>query len=1025
MNLSRFTVNRPVFTTMATCIVIILGLIALFRLPIDLMPDTSLPRLTLSTVFENASPEEVEELLTRPLEEVLAAVPGLEEIVSTSAEGVSSIRLSFVWGTDLNEATNDVRDRMERILARLPEESDRPRIRKFDATGFPIIILGVSGRLDPLEMRSLIDNRILQRLERVPGVAAVDVFGGFEREVRVEVDPDRLRAFNLSLEQVLQALRDANVTIPAGDIAEGRMDVTLRTPGRFLSVDDIRNTVITSREGAPVTVSQVAGVMDTNREVTRIVRINGEPGVRLGVRKQSGTNTVEVARALLEEVERVNRDFGQVTLVPLTDQSVYIQQSINNVVRAIFAGGILAMAVLLFFLRSLLSTLVISTAIPVSIVATFALVYFGGYTLNLMTLGGLALGIGMMVDNAIVVLENIFRRRQEGLDRRNAAIEGSGEVGAAVIASTLTTLAIFLPLIFLEGVTGVLFRQLAYVVAFALLCSLLAALTLVPMLASHLPKRKTREEQRASRFHRLNAWAGAKFEALESGYGNLLGTVLRHRPTVLAGAFLVLAATLLLIPRVGTEFMPAADEGEVRVNAEMAVGTRLEVMNQKMEEIEARVLAAVPETLNHQVSVGSSQFRPGSSAAGEVRLRLVPMAERSRSSARVAEDLRGLLQDIPGVTVRVREGQGLFLLRMAGGDGDERLAIEVRGYDVPTLDALARQARLRLREIPGITDVRISREAGVPQQLVRIDRERAADLGLSVSRVARTLRTAVGGSSAGDYRPAGDDVRIWVRMADADRMDINEVLDLTVPTTNGEQIALRSVVHLEQQRGPVQIERKDQQRVAYVNANLHGRDLGSIVADVRAALEEIPLPANHNFRIGGDYEEQQAAFRELSVSLVLAVLLVFMVLACLYEGFRDPLVVMFSVPLAGIGAILMLFLTGTTLNVQSFIGLIMLGGIVVNNAILIVDQATRLRRDLGWKVAEAVREAGRRRLRPILMTSLTTILALMPLAIGIGEGSEAQAPLARAVIGGLMSSTLITLLVIPTVYSLFHRDANS
>jgi len=1022
MKISGFSVRRPVFTSMVTLIVVTLGLFSVARLPIDLLPEISLPRMTIATTYENASPAEVEELITRPIERAVAAVPGVKEMTSSSSEGISSVSIGFVWGTNLDAAANDLRDRLDRTIQGLPDGANRPRLRMFDASSFPIVIVGVSSPMDPLQLRTFIDENIQYRLERVPGVAALDTLGGLEREIRIEADPDRLRAFDLSLDDLTQALRDANVTLPAGDIEEGMNKVTLRAPGLFVNMEQIGRTVVARRAGVPIYLEQVAVVTPTHREITRIIRINGEPGVRLGVRKQSGTNTVEVARAVQSEVRRINAEFSQVELVIISDTSEYIERSIANLFRSIAAGGILAVLILLFFLRSFLSTLVIATAIPVSIIATFTLIYFGGLTLNLMTLGGLALGVGMMVDSSIVVLENIFRLRQrEGQPAQAAAILGAGEVTAAIIASTLTTLVIFLPLIFVQGTTGILFRQLAFVVAFGLVCSLFAALTIVPMLAARLPEGTGRGAGGNSVGARLAKWSRNGFHRLEEGYAAALDLSLSQRLLTVGGAFLLLGLSLMLVPKIGREFMPVSDEGEVRINAEMAVGTRLEVVDEVMRRIEAIVIPEVPEIRTSQVSVGASTFRPEASATGELRLSLVPLSQRSRSSAEVGDDVRRRLTGIPGVTIRVREGQGLSAMRLVSS-GDESLSVEVRGPNLFTLESLAGQAREAMEGIAGITDVRVSRETGVPQQMIRIDRERAADFGLSVSRIARTLQAAVGGVTAGQFREGGDEVRMQVRLLDADAMSLEDVLDVTIPAEGG-PVALRSVAHLEFELGPIQIDRKEQQRVAYVSANIAGRDLGSIARDVEVALGDIPLPAYHSYFWGGDYEEQQGAFLELLISLVLALALVFMVMACLYEGFKDPIIVMFSVPLAAIGALVILFITGSTFNVQSFIGLIMLGGIVVNNAILIVDQASRLRRDEGWQVRAAVREAGRRRLRPVLMTSLTTMLALTPLALGWGEGGEAQAPLARTVIGGLFSSSLITLFVIPSVYTFFHRDS--
>ncbi len=1021
-NLSSFSINRPVFTVMVYLIVILVGAISLARLPIDLIPEIEFPRLTVVTSYDNASPEEVEQLITRPVEEAVAAVPGVEEVISNSSEGSSNVTLAFRWGTNLDEASNDVRDRLDRVLNRLPDDVDRPLLRKFDPNAFPVIILGASSRLDPIGLRTLLDNQIRNRLDRVPGVGAVDIWGGLEREIHIKVDPGRVQALGLSLERLIDAIREENVVVPAGEIDDGRLRMALRTPGLLSSLDELRDIVVAYRDGAPVYLGQLAEVEDTHAEVTRITRINGEPGVSLAVRKQSGTNTVQVVRDVRREIRRINADFPQLTLTPIRDTSQYIEQSIANVNRSILYGGLLAVAVLLFFLRSLRSTAVIATAIPISIIASFTLMYFSGLTLNLMTLGGIALGVGMMVDNAIVVLENIFRLRENGSEPRKAAHQGSSEVAAAIVASTLTTLAIFLPLIFLEGVSGVMFRQLAYVIGFTLLCSLVVALTLVPMLASRIPAGAAGARAGLSdKGHGFLKWAVERFRLLEEKYNTLLDAALRRPVTVFGSAVVLFAATLMLIPRLGTEFMPDADESEIRVDVDMAPGARVEVMDEYMREIERIVRENVPELANIEVRSGSWGWWGGSRVRGSVRGYLVPIRERDRSSQQVADELRDELRDITGVDIRTRAGRGLFLLRLGtGGDQDDRLSVEITGFDLATLDALAEQVSQAVETVPGVTDVDISREEGVPRQLARIDRDRAADFGLTTGRVARMLRTAIGGSPAGEFRDNGEEVRMRLRLREADRMELEDVRDLTIPNDNGEQIALRSLVSFDLEPGPTRIERRNQQRVVNVSVNFSGRDLGSASRDLLDVLADIPTPANYEMFVRGDYEEQQEAFRELMLSMILSLLLVYMVMACLYESLRNPLVVMFSVPLAGIGALLLLFLTGSTLNVQSYIGLIMLGGIVVNNAILIVDQASRLQGE-GYQVVAAAREAGRRRLRPILMTSLTTILALTPLALGMGEGAEAQAPLARAVIGGLLSSAVITLFIIPIVYIWFNR----
>lgn len=1013
MNVARFTVPRPVFTVMVTLIVVTLGLMALSRLPIDLLPDITYPTITVTTSYANAGPEEVEQLVTRPIEEVVAAVPGVLEITSTSSEGNSSVRISFDWGANLDEATNDVRDRLERIVNRLPENADRPRVRKFDTAMSPVMLVGVAGRLDPLEMRQIIDDRIRPRLERVPGVAALDVWGGLEREVRVEVFPERLQALGLSLEDIRNAIRDANVNVPAGEIAVGRLDLRVRTPGEFESLEELRATVVAVRDGAPITLHQVAQVRDTHQRITRIIRINGEPGVRLAVRKQSDANTVEVARAVQQEIRRLNADFPQLSITVPINNARYIERSIENVSRSILYGGSLALLVLLFFLRNLRFTLVAATAIPVSVIATFGLIYFGGFTLNLMTLGGLALGVGLMVDNAIVVIENIARRRTEdGLAPLDAAVHGTGDVSAAIIASTLTTLAIFMPMFFAQDLAGILFKQLAFVVAFSLFCSLLVALTLVPMLMGRRLTIAT--HQSIAPVAALGRTARRLVEAIESGYLFLLERSQNQRWFIIMLSIGLFAVALSLIPRLGTEFMPPTDEGEIRVNIEMEAGTRLEVLDAQVVRIEQILLERVPELRSTIVSVG-----PNNSA--RIQVGLTELAERSRSSEEIAAELRRHLTGIAGTTVRVRASQGMVIRGLGGEDG-ERLTVEVRGFDLAQLDMIAQEVSARLRTVEGITDVRLGRDDGLPQQMVRIDRARAADLGVSVAQVARTLETALGGASAGEFRYAGTESRILVQLNNADRLTLEDILQLTLPGRGGEPVSLRNLVSFEMGLGPTSIQRKEQQRINTVSANIAGRDLGSVVADARASIADLPLPRNVDVIFAGDFEEQQRAFTELSIALIMAIALVYMVMASLYESLRDPLIVMMSVPLALIGVVGLLLATESTINVQSMIGVIMLVGIAVNNAILLVDQSARLHRDEGWAVMDAVREAGRRRLRPILMTSLTTILALIPLALGVGEGGEAQAPMARAVIGGLLSSTLITLLLIPALYTLFHRD---
>ena len=1001
---------------MVTMMVVVLGVVSLDRLRIDMLPDVELPTVSVRTEYEGASPEVMERLVTQILEEIVATVPGVQEIRSESSEGNSSLTVRFAWGTDLDAAAIELQSQIEGEIEELPEDISRPRVRKFDVASFPVVILGISSSLDPVALTELVENEVRYRFARVPGVAQVDTWGSYAREVRVELDPDRINALGIPLDDLLGAIRDANLDRPAGKLEDGRYEVTLRAPAEFLDLEQIRDTVVYEQEGGLVTLRQVAEVRDTHEKLTRLVRVNDELGLRVAIRKEADANTVEVSRAILEQVELTNAAYPQIEIVPVSNQGNFIERSIENVARSVLYGGGLAVLVLLFFLRNLRSTMVISLAIPISVIGTFALVYFGGFTLNLMTLGGLALGVGMMVDSSVVVLENVFRRREEnGEPIRSAAVNGASEVATAILASTITTLVIFLPLAFLQGVAGVLFRELAYVIAFSLTVSLLVSLSLVPVLASRLLP-----DQRPTP-GRLARVAGAGVDALAEVYQGFLEAALRRPVTTVLAAALLLGASLFLAPLIGTELLPPSDEGEVRVTGEMDVGTRLDLVDRQTRRMEEIVMPAVPEAVSSVVTVGASGRNADASARGEIRLTLVPLSERSRSNVEIADDLRRRVTgQVAGMQVRTRAPQGQFLLDRVIG-GEEGLEVEVRGFELSTLGSLAQHAAEVVRGVGGVTDVDISQEAGMPQQDLAIDRRKVADLGLSIRDVSAALQTAFAGSRAGEYRAGGNSYRILVQLADAEKRSIDEVLDLTLSTPMGDPVALRNLVEARVGRGPLVIERRNQQRVITVNANVTDRDMGSVAREVQAGLDRIPRPAGHDIVVAGTIEEQEAAFRELLVSFALALALVYMVLACQYESLRDPLVVMLSVPLAAVGVLLTLFLTDTTFNVQTYIGCILLGGIVVNNAILLVDQADRLLRE-GARPRDAVAEAARRRLRPILMTTLTTILALVPLALGLGEGADAQAPLARAVVGGLAASTLITLVLVPAVYVLFHRE---
>ena len=1022
MNLPNFSVRRPVFTSMVTLIVIILGLSSFGRLQIDLLPSIELPTLTIRTGYEGASPVVMERLVTQIVEEIVATVPGVEELTSESSEGSSSVRVRFNWGVDIDTAAIDVQAQLEDEINELPDDVQRPRVSKFDVASYPVVIMGISSPMDPVELTRIIEKHLRFRLARIPGVAQVDTWGQYSREIRIELDPAKINALGIPLNDILNAPRDANLDLPAGAINQGKYQVTLRAPAEFLNLQQIRDTVVAKREGGFITLGQIAEIRDTYEKRSRITRLNGNAGLNIAIRKQPSANTVDVAAGVLAEIEEINRDFPMLNVVPVTNQGNFIEQSIQNVARSVLYGGGLAVLVLLLFLRNIRSTLVITVAIPISIIATFAMIFFGGFTINLMTLGGLALGVGMMVDSSVVVLENIFRRCQEHKESAVvAATAGAEEVGGAILASTLTTLVIFVPLAFVQGVSGQLFKELGFTVMFSLTCSLLVSLSVVPMLASKMLKVQTVAGLKDSKGTESPINLASKVSSgLSDGYAVLLQQALQHRWLVIFISFVLFAASLLLFPLIGSDFLPPSDEGEVRVMGEMEVGTRIDLVDRQTKLMEEIVLPAVPETLSSvtQVRAGGRNAR----STGEIRISLIPATERTRSNSEIAADVRKLLEGrVPGMTIRTRAPQGQFILERILG-GDQGITVEVRGFDLTTLDKLAEQAGSAIETVAGITDVDISRNAGVPQQDIIIDRNRVADLGLTLRDVTKILESALVGVKVGEFRSEGESSRILVQLKDAESQTLDEILNLVLATPSGNRVTLRNLVDTKASRGPALIERKDQQRIVSVKANYEGSDLSSVVAEVREVLANVVIPDGYELRVAGNIEEQEKASFELIVSLLLSLVLVFMVLACQYESFRDPLIVMVSVPLAAIGVLTTLYLTDTTLNLQSYIGCIMLGGIVVNNAILLVDQATRLMKRKNYLVTAAVMEAGRRRLRPILMTSMTTVLALIPLALGLGEGADAQAPLARAVVGGLAASTLVTLVLIPVIFSLVHSD---
>jgi hydrophobic/amphiphilic exporter-1 (mainly G- bacteria), HAE1 family len=1010
-SLTDTSIRRPVAVAMSYLILMTIGAVGFMYLPVDLLPRIEFPRLSVTVDYTNVGPEEMETIITDPLENALSGIPNLERMTSRSEEGRSRVTLEFGRGTSVDEAANDVRSALDRLRDDLPIEAEAPSIWKFDPDATSIITLSIASTRDLAATTRLLEREIVQRFEQIPGVGAITIGGGVYREIQVRLLRDRLRAAGLTTADVSDALARENVQLPGGNVKEGINDLYVRTLGEYGTLDEIRSTVITTLEGRPIRIRDVAEVVDGYEDARNLAEVNGVPVIRLSIQKQSGANTVSVADRILEETARINADREDLHLSVDSDQSTFIRQSISNVQSSAIWGGLLAILILYIFLRSGSTTAIIALAIPISITATFGLLFFAGLTLNQMTFGGLALGIGMLVDNAIVVLENIFRHRQRGAPPMEAASVGTREVSGAVVASTLTTCVIFLPVVFMRTTSGQLFQTLALVVVFSLACSLFVALTLVPVLSSRFmnvqPDVEAPGPAHSSRVARF-------FARVDEWYASRLRVALEHRGRVFAGTLALVVLALALFPLIPVELAPEMDTDEIDVEIEMGRGTSMAVAKVYLDQLEAVVRPLLPEG---EVASLSTEVR-GDDA--EVEIRLVEPSRRSVDPSVLADRLRAATAGkIPGAEIRVDAQSGLWVLRrlFSAGGGDEAIEVQLRGYELDQSYALANEIRQRMERADGVVEVNVGQREGRPEENLRFDRDRIYNMGLSVEQVARAVQTSVGGSRAGYYREGGEQFPIVVRLRPEDRLTAQDLDGIAVKTPDGQMIRVSALVRREAGRGPTEVNHIDGQRVIYITANLEsGVALGDAVDRIRGELAGLQLPPTFSIVFGGAYREQQEAARDFIIAVVLALALVYMVMAGQFERFLDPLIVMFSVPVALVGVVPTLLLTGTTLNVQSVMGMVMLIGIVVNNAIVLVDYVNLKRREEGMSPHDATLVAGRTRLRPILMTTATTALGLLPLALGWGQGAGLQAALARVVIGGLLASTIVTLFLIPALY---------
>ena len=1040
MKIIDFSTRRPVSIFIFAIAAVVFGTVAFRKLATDLLPDITYPSLSVQTTYEGAAPVEVESLITRPVENSVGVVNNVVRVISSSRPDVSEVTLEFAWGTNMDLAALDVRERLD--VLQLPADAERPLLLRYDPSLDPILRLGASGQDDLIHLRLLAEEQVKRSLERIEGVAAVVVSGGLEEEIHVELDERRIASLGLTAERILERLEQENINLTGGRLREGQTEYLVRTVNEFLRAEDLQEIVVDSAQGALVRVKDVARVARGHKEREIITRINGRESVEIAVFKEGGTNTVTVSdavRAALGDLaERLQQLDPNLELTVISDQAGYIRQSVSEVLSTALYGGLLAILVLFLFLRSWKTTLIIGIAIPISVVATFFLMFVSNISLNIMSLGGLTLGIGLLVDNSIVVLESIQRRRDQGLGDLEAAQDGASRVARAVIASTLTTVCVFVPIVFVEGIAGQLFGDQALTVTYSLVISLIVALTIIPMLASR--RFDPGEATGRPRGSALRTTVGAArligglgrligrlvaaitavplrlfhagFDALAALYRRTLSWVLDHRVVTLLVAVVLLALSLLLLPMLGSELVPELVQGEFYVNTQLPPGTHLDLNQRRMAQLEAfaadmegiETVYAIVGTSNEQGGVAGEKREN----IGQLTLTLAAPRSREREEERMVE-LRTALDSQEQLEYRFGR-PSYFSFRTP-------IEVEIRGYNLQLLERLAGQLTERMATIDGLADIKSSTEGGNPELQIRFDRERLAALGLTLDQVAGVVRSKVLGSVATDIQREDRSIDIRLRAQEEYRDSVEDLRQLTVSQTGKTSIALAAVADVVETEGPAEIRRSEGDRVAVITANLEGRDLGSVSEDILAALNELSLPSGYDYRVGGQRQEMETSFKSMRMAILLAVFMVYLVLASQFESLIHPLVILFSVPFALIGTLATLWLAGVTISIVVLIGVILLAGIVVNNAIILVDYTNQLRRD-GMSKREALEKAGRVRLRPILMTTLTTVLGLLPMAIGLGEGSELRSPMALTVIGGLITSTALTLLIIPAVYSL-------
>ncbi|MCE7873224.1 efflux RND transporter permease subunit [bacterium CPR1] len=1012
MSLARLSVNRPITVIMRIASLVLLGAICLTRLPVDLLPRITLPTVMCMIQWPNVAAEEIEAQITRRVEQSISAVPNLYEVQSTTSEGMSMVRVQFQWGTDVGRGAVDVLQQVERARRDFPSDPtlQSPVVFRLDPSQLPILILAASGEKDPVKLRTLMDNQVTPILESADGVAAAILTGGQIRAVMVDVDPDRMRARNVGLSEVIDRIEQENQNLPAGLAHEGNTEYTLRSLGWFQTPADLARVPLKG----DVLLQDVATVRDSHPETRVYTNLNGEPAVGVIIVKQSDANTVETAEKVFERIQRVEHLFPQLEFRVAYDQSQFIRNSLDQLFHHAILGGILAILILLFFLRNLASTLVVALSIPISIVSTFSLLYLCGFTINTMSLAGLALATGLIVDDAVVVLENIFRHfERDGTTRVEAAVTGTNEIMTAVVSSTLTIMIVFLPLLMIRGQAGQMFFQFALVVVFSLAVSLLDAATVVPMLASRMTGHQGSGSGWLQRqFDRWGRWQ----DQMERSYRAALQWSLHHRLRVLAGAAAITLGSFLLWPLIGTEMMPATDSGDFTVRVELPVGTSLATTHMTMERVQA-ILAANPDVATAFTAIGTSLSIRGTTTSersflGSATVKLKD--DRKHTTAETIRSLRKELSSLAGVRVSI---QPYDLVSTMISGRNQGLEINLFGSELSVLAALSTRVMSELEAVDGLVNVSLTTQAASPEVQWTVDRSKLRQLGMTFEDVADMLRTATSGTLAGYFQEGGFQYPITVQFPEQERRTVDQLSGLPLRTPTGQYITLGQVARSRYAEGPGEITRLNRQRFVSLTAEPEGRSLSDVQAEAQRVLDGIEFPEGYYWDWGSNQRRRAEEFAGMGVAVWLAIGLIYMLLASQFESLIHPLTVLTSVPLAASGVLLALFLSGRAFGLTAFVGLLMLVGIVVKNGILLVDY-TNLLRSRGMGKDEALLLAGPTRLRPILMTAGAGVLGMLPIAIGLGAGSEIQAPLATAVVGGLTASTFLTLLVVPTVYSL-------